>query len=251
MFNFTRENTGALAKWWRVVDKEILFLFTLLFLLGLFFSFSSTSSVVAEKMNKETYFFFLKHLIFVVVSFVLLVAISIQDKNKIIRLLFPLFIISVLLLILVPFYGIEIKGSKRWLDLVIFPRFQPIELVKPFFILIAAKTITLSNDKSIYNRYLFSFFALTLIVFLLINQPDFGQTLLLTSAWITMLFASGFNMIILTILGFAVLFLKSCAVSLKDSQARLATFCAWNFTNHLKNLESIIEEFLKTFSLSL
>jgi len=36
---------------------------------------------------------------------------------------------------------------------------------------------------------------------LLVNQPDLGQTLLLTSTWITMIFVSGFNMIILLILG--------------------------------------------------
>ena len=56
MFNFDRENTGVIAKWWRNIDKEILFLFISLFLLGLFFSFSSTSSVIAEKLHKETYF---------------------------------------------------------------------------------------------------------------------------------------------------------------------------------------------------
>jgi len=64
MFNFSRENTGLVAKWWRNVDKQVLFLFIFLFLLGLLFSFSSTSSVVAEKMNKQTYFFFLKHFCF-------------------------------------------------------------------------------------------------------------------------------------------------------------------------------------------
>ena len=83
MFNFSRENTGIIAKWWRNVDKQILFLFTLLLLLGLFFSFSSTSSVIAEKMNKQTYFFFIKHLIFVSISLILLIALSIQDKKKI------------------------------------------------------------------------------------------------------------------------------------------------------------------------
>ena len=202
MFNFTRENTGTIAKWWRGVDKEILFLFTLLFLLGLFFSFSSTSSVAAEKMNKETYFFFLKHLIFVLISFSLLFGISIQDKNKIIKFIAPLFIISVLLLILVPIFGVEVKGSKRWLDLIILPIFQPIELVKPFFILFVARIIVLNNNIKIYNRYLFSFFALIFIVILLINQPDLGQTLLLIATWITMLFAAGFNMVFLTILVF-------------------------------------------------
>ena len=57
MFSFSRENTSIIAKWWRNIDKEILFLFIFLFLLGLFFSFASTSSVAAVNMNKETYFF--------------------------------------------------------------------------------------------------------------------------------------------------------------------------------------------------
>ena len=82
MFSFSRENTGLVAKWWRNIDKQILFLFAFLLLLGLFFSFSSTSPVAGEKMNKETYFFFIKHLVFVFISLFLLIAISIQEKNK-------------------------------------------------------------------------------------------------------------------------------------------------------------------------
>ena len=205
MFDFGRENTGIVAKWWRNVDKQILFLFTFLFLLGLFFSFSSTSSIVAEKMHKETYFFFTKHFIFVLISLFLLIAISIQEKNKIIKFLPLLFVISILFLILVPAIGTEIKGSKRWIDLTFFPRFQPIELVKPLFILFVAKIIVLNTKTNIYGRYLFSFIILSLIVILLINQPDLGQTLLLVASWMTMIFASGFNMFILTILGLLVL----------------------------------------------
>jgi len=205
MFNFDRENTGLIAKWWRNVDKEILFLFTFLFLLGLFVSFSSTSYVAAEKINKETYFFFLKHLIFVLISLFLLTIISIQEKNMIIKLLPTLFIISILLLFLVSIIGVEVKGSKRWIDLPIFPRFQPIELVKPLFILFVAKIIVLNNNSNIYKRYFFSFFTLSVVVILLINQPDLGQALLVTSSWVTMVFASGFNMFILALLGIIVL----------------------------------------------
>ena len=205
MLSFGRENTGLVAKWWRNIDKEILFLFIFLFLLGLFFSFSSTSTIVAEKMNKETYFFFLKHLIFVLISLSLLIGISIQDKNKIIKFLLPLFVISILFLFLVPLIGVEVKGSKRWIDLIFLPRFQPIELVKPLFILFVAKIIVSSNIINVYSRYLFSFFILSLIVILLINQPDLGQAALLIASWITMVFASGFNMFILTILGLMVL----------------------------------------------
>ena len=212
MFNFGRENTGLVAKWWRNVDKEILFLFVFLFLLGLFFSFSSTSSMVAEKMNKQTYFFFLKHLVFVCISLSLLIAISIQDKKKLIQFLPYLFFISLLLLSLIPVFGIEVKGSKRWMGFDPFPRFQPVELVKPLFIIFIAKIIILNEKTNIYKRYLYSFAVLLIIVFFLINQPDLGQTLLLASTWITMIFVSGFNMVILTILILAFLIILGLLV---------------------------------------
>ena len=201
MFSFSRENTSSLAKWWRNIDKQILFLFTLLFLLGLFFSFSSTSSIAAEKVNKETYFFFIKHLIFVSISLSLIVIISIQNKNNLIKLLPYLFFISVFMLFLIIFFGVEVKGSKRWLNLFFLPRFQPIELAKPLFIIFVAKIIVMDEKTNLYRRYLYSFFILLLIITFLINQPDLGQSLLLTLSWITMIFVSGFNMIILTILG--------------------------------------------------
>ena len=198
---FSRENTGVLAKWWRNVDRQILFLFIFLFLLGLLFSFSSTSSVVAEKMNKQTYFFFIKHFAFVSISLFLVIIISIQDKNKLIKFLPLLFFISIFLLTLVPLIGVEIKGSKRWLDLIFLPRFQPVEFVKPLFIIFISKIIVLNEKVKIYNRYLYSFLTLLLIVIFLINQPDLGQTLLLVASWIIMIFAAGFNMILLSFLG--------------------------------------------------
>tara|TARA_Y100000590_G_scaffold70744_1_gene77394 strand:+ start:1374 stop:2507 length:1134 start_codon:yes stop_codon:yes gene_type:complete len=201
MFNFGRENTGLVARWWRNTDKEILFLFLFLFFLGLFFSFSSTSSVAAEKMNKQTYFFFIKHLIFVSLAIFLILIISTQEKNKLIKFLPYLFFISLFLLFLIPYFGVEIKGSKRWLDLPFLPRFQPVELVKPLFVIFIAQTIVMGQKINIYKRYLYSFLVLLLIVLFLINQPDLGQTLLLVLTWITMIFVSGFNMFLLSMLG--------------------------------------------------
>ena len=202
MFSFGRDNTGLVAKWWRNVDKQILFLFAFLLLLGLFFSFSSTTSVMSEKMNKQTYFFFIKHLIFVSISLFLIFVISIQEKDKLIKILTYLFIVSIVLLFLTLLVGVEIKGSRRWMDFDFLPRFQPIELLKPLFIIFVAKIIVLNEKTDIYRRYFYSFVILLTIAIILINQPDLGQTLLLTLTWITMIFASGFNMFILLILGF-------------------------------------------------
>ena len=210
MFNFGRENTGLVAKWWRNIDKQILFLFVFLLLLGLFFSLSSTTSVMSEKLDKQTYFFFIKHFIFVSTSLLLIFVISIQEKNKLIKVLTYLFIVSIALLFLTLVVGEEIKGSRRWIDFDPLPRFQPVELLKPLFIIFVAKIIVLNKVKDVYRRYFYSLIILLLIVTILINQPDLGQTLLLTLTWITMIFVSGFNMIILSLL--ALIFLITIAL---------------------------------------
>ena len=100
---------------------------------------------------------------------------------------------------LVPLIGIEVKGSKRWIDFYFLPRFQPIELVKPF--LIISISLILSNEKynNIYLKYSFSFFLTGIVALLLILQPDIGQTLIVFFIWSTLIFTSGINVIFLII----------------------------------------------------
>ena len=127
-----------LINYWRNIDKNILISFLLLFILGLFFSFSSTSSLAGERLNKDYYFFFSKHLIFTIFSLGIMIIISVIDTSLLKKIIIPLFLISLICLFLVPFVGVEVKGAKRWLDLYFF-RLQPIELLKPFFILTTVK----------------------------------------------------------------------------------------------------------------
>ena len=82
--------------------------------------------------------------------------ISFIETSLLKRLVIPLFIISFLLLLLVPFVGVEVKGAKRWLNLY-FLRIQPIEILKPFFILASAKILTLEKFKNSQLKYLLSF----------------------------------------------------------------------------------------------
>ena len=180
--------------YWRNIDKNILFGFFILFFLGLFFSFSSTSSLAGERLNKTYYFFFSKHLIFTVLALLIMFVISAMETSLLKKIVIPFFIISFLLLILVPIVGVEVKGAKRWLDLYLF-RLQPIELLKPFFILITVKILTLDKLKNSQLRYLFSFLLLVSVIILLIDQPDLGQSILLTGSWIATVFVSGVSII--------------------------------------------------------
>ena len=198
MFDLDRKNKGKFADWFRNIDKTLVIIVVVLFFLGLFFSFSSTSSIVAEKFNTQNYYFFIKHLIFVLMAFGFVFFISFQ-KKEVIKKFFPyIFFITLVLLFLVPFFGLEIKGSKRWLEFLFLPRFQPIEILKPFFILIIAKILTSNLEKNMYKKYIETIVILFVVLILLIIQPDLGQTILLFSTWLMMIFISGVNLIILT-----------------------------------------------------
>ena len=182
--------------YWRNIDKHILASFLILFTLGIFFSFSSTSFLADERLNKGYYFFFQKHLLYALISFFLMMFISMINTDLINKSLIPIFLFFLLLLILVPFFGVEVKGAKRWLDLYIF-RFQPIELTKPFFILVIAQIITSNRIKSLNSSHVISFVLLSVITLLLLFQPDLGQIILLISTWISLIFISGFNILFL------------------------------------------------------
>ena len=203
--SFYKDNV---TEYWRNVDKKIFFIFLSLFLLGLFFSLSSTSTLAGERLDKNNYFFFSKHLFFTTLSILLMIGISFINLNIIKKMVVPLFIIFLILLILVPLVGIEVKGAKRWLNFYLF-RLQPIEIVKPLFILVTAQILTFKDNINSLLYYFISFAVLLLIILLLINQPDLGQTMLLIAAWATIIFLSGvsflfifsiFSLMILSIL---------------------------------------------------
>ena len=169
--------------YWRNIDKKILFCFLILFFLGLFFSFSSTSSLAGERLNKDYYFFFTKHLTYTFIALIIMILISVIKTELIIKYSTHLFIISFFLLALVPIIGTEVKGAKRWLDFYFF-RLQPIEILKPLFILMTVKILTFDKFKNSRIKYLLSFILLILIIILLIDQPDLGQSILLIGSWV-------------------------------------------------------------------
>ena len=138
-----------------------------------------------------------------------MVIISIIETSLLKRFILPLFITSFTLLALVPIVGVEVKGAKRWLDLYFF-RLQPIEVLKPFFILASVKILTLEKFKNSQIKYLLSFLLLSLVIILLIGQPDLGQSILLVLSWGAIVFISGVGLFfIITFFSFFLISLSS------------------------------------------
>ena len=188
--------------WWKNLDKVILSLFMLLIILGLFFSLVSTSLIASSKLGTNNYYFFLRHLIYIFLGLILIIFFSALNEKKIYMIATLLFFIFFISLFLVPIFGVEIKGSKRWLDFPTIPRFQPIEFLKPFLIIFLSLVIGSRFTSNNYFKFLLSACIVLPILMLLILQPDIGQTLLISSVWLSLIFVSGINLYFLNFLIF-------------------------------------------------
>ena len=184
--------------WWKNIDRFIFSLIILLFITGLFFSLVSTSLLVSDKLDTNDYAFFLKHLTFVFLGILIIFVLSTISEEKLFNLSPLIFIFSLITLFLVPIIGIEVNSAQRWIDLYFLPRFQPIELVKPFLIILISLILSSEKYSNIYFKYLSSFLITLLIALLLAAQPDIGQTLLVFFSWSVLIFISGINIIFLT-----------------------------------------------------
>ncbi len=189
--NFFKSN---IKNYWRNIDKTIFISFLLLFVLGVFFSFASTSTLAGERLNKDYYFFFSKHLVFAISAILLMIIISSIQFDFFKKILVPVFIVALISLFLVLFFGVEVKGSKRWLNLLFF-RFQPIEFLKPFLIVTIAKILSKDALRTSNTSYFLSFLVLAIPCIILLNQPDVGQTVLLILSWTAVVFISGIKLI--------------------------------------------------------
>ena len=184
-------------QWWKNIDKSIFLIISLLFVIGLFFSLVSTSLIASDKLNTNSYFFFFKHFIYIFIGIIIIFVFSSLKTNQLFYYSYFLFFIILISLFIVPIIGVEVKGSKRWIDLFFLPRFQPIELLKPFLIIVLSSILCSVRSSNLYLKYLLSVVLVFIISLFLIMQPDIGQTLLIVFSWAVLIFTSGINIFIL------------------------------------------------------
>ncbi len=231
-------------QWWKNIDKSIFILITLLFIIGLFFSLVSTSLIASDKLDTNSYFFFFKHLLYVSVGIILIFIFSSFNTDKLYKYSIILFFISLISLFLVPIIGAEVKGSRRWIDLFFLPRFQPIEVLKPFLIITLA-TILSTNKTNILFKYLTTTILIIIVSLLLIVQPDVGQTLLVVFSWAVLIFCSGINLYFLLTIFLVGAVLLTCLIIYVPKfdyiQARIFSFFNKDIGTHNFQSDKAIE----------
>lgn len=192
-YAFDRSNLNFIKKWWLNLDKVNYLLINFIIIFGLFVVISA-SPYVAKRIGVEYSFFIKKQIVFVLISLVFLNLFSFlnRDHVKIVGILGLL--ICLVLLVLVLLTGFEIKGAKRWIFLFGFT-LQPSELAKVFFLVFNAFILNKAKNEQWFVKYGLSCATYFILVTLLVLQPDFGMTFLLTMTWMVQLFAYGLPLI--------------------------------------------------------
>jgi cell division protein FtsW len=200
---FKRDDISPIATWWRNIDKALLFLGLSLLFLGNLFNFLSTSTIISEKLYDSRYFLFYKHFFFSIVGVIILIFFSFMKKEKAKFYAIIGFTFFICLLVLVFFFGVEVKGSRRWLNLIFF-RIQPIEFVKPFLILMTASVLSIQKYR-VNSRLFLSAPFVIISAILLLMQPDYSQSLLVITIWMIMIFISGISFLFISLIAGSVI----------------------------------------------
>jgi rod shape determining protein RodA len=121
-----------------------------------------------------------KHLIRFGISFCIMITLSLVDVKYYLRLAYPLFFLTVILLIIVEVEGHIGKGAQRWIDIG-FIRIQPSEIMKISLILALAKYFHNSSIQSIENfrGIIIPGLMVAIPAILTVLQPDLGTALMM------------------------------------------------------------------------
>jgi len=206
-------------------DKSLLSAIIALIIFGWIMSFSASLAYF------ESYSYFFKQTLFILMGLsaglvILNTPISVLQKYSI-----PLFIFSIVLLVIVFFpepIGHKVKGSSRWINFVYF-KFQPSELMKLSMVLFMAGFL-IRQEKDVRSPWM-GFIKTILIIgiadVLLLLETDIGATLIISLTAMAMLYAAGSYIKQLTIVTVGLLVILGFVITLIPNRvARFMSF--WN-----------------------
>ena len=166
------------------IDPILFFLLVLLSLLGLGILYSASGQNI-EYVEKQA--------VRLSVAFGLMFFLAQLDPNVFKRWSPWLYLIGLMALFGVLFFGVGAKGAQRWLQFPGLPRFQPSEFMK--------LVVPMGVAWFLANRYLppsFKVVCLALLIIfvpvvLIVKQPDLGTSLLIASAGMFVLLLAGLS----------------------------------------------------------
>ncbi len=222
----TSPGTSA-SKQFALCDAPLLLAVVCLSLLGLVMVGSSSVSIAYELTGNPFYYFWRQFAYLLVAFSALFIVYKIPLKFWSQSGLILIFLSLLLLLfVFIPGLGKQVNGSTRWINLGVFS-IQVSEFVKLFAIIYVASYLVRHNDvlRKHSSGFLKPLGLLSIIVFLLLLEPDFGAAVVLLATTMGMLWLGGakpgqFLLLVLALVGLLALL----AVISPYRMQRLTTF---------------------------
>jgi len=201
---YGRSDTSALGRWFWEIDKVLLLLISVLIGIGLI-AVAAASPASAERYSggnvrfSELHYFY-RQIVWIAIGIPVMIGISMMPRDRARRLSLFGAAFFLVMLVFVPILGPEVNGSKRWINFGL-GQVQPSEFLKPFFVVAMAWLLSLREADKSLPVFTLSAGVTGAVAVLLMQQPDFGSTIIFGSVWIAMLALAGVNIRILGALG--------------------------------------------------
>ncbi len=195
----SRVDRSHVATWWWTIDRWFLAAFLSLMGLGVVLSFAA-SPAVAERIGLDSYHFVERQIVFMVPALAVMIGVSFLSARNIRRMAAVMLLGALVLMVVALYFGIEVKGARRWVSLA-GVSVQPSEFLKPAFVIICAWLFSEHRRQPEIPGNLFAMILLGVVLALLVAQPDLGQTMLVLGTWGVMFFMAGMPWLWIAALG--------------------------------------------------
>jgi cell division protein FtsW len=189
----SRTERTLFAEWWWTIDRLMLAAIGALMLAGIVLLLAA-SPPIAAKLGLDPFHFVNRQVLYLVPAIAVMLATSFLAPHQIRRLALAVFVIGMVLLASTLLFGAEVKGARRWIVLL-GVNIQPSEFVKPAFVILIAWLFGESARRPEMPANTIALALLLLVISLLVLQPDFGQTMLITLVWGALFFMAGMRVI--------------------------------------------------------
>lgn len=176
------------------MDRPLLFGFLTMIAFGILLAVAATP-MVANRIGIEEFYFFKRHLLYIIPSFVLIFVISNMSHRNIKIFALILFFTAIFFTFMTLFFGAEIKGARRWISLGGFS-IQPSEFAKPALAVLVAWVFSAQQKNPEINGKFIACFLWGVFAIVLILQPDFGMLVVTTAVFGIQLFLNGLPIIL-------------------------------------------------------
>ena len=165
---------------WHPMDPWLFYSMLIVYIMSLFLLYSADGQDIGQLENKTLH---------TVIGFALLWCIARIRPQFLANFALPAYVIGVLLLLCVHFFGITVNGSTRWINLGI--RLQPSEIMKIALPMMVARYFQKHEMNLCWHHYLTAIILVLIPGALILKQPDLGTATLIMASGIFVIFFAG------------------------------------------------------------